>query len=715
MRGRYVWLPKWEDTNESFGHSNAHTMEIPKASISERKSCCTVCFHLNPQYLPEGNSVRIRHSKLQESVKSGCQFCLLIHNTLSYYLRYGEAESFTPEVVFEVRIQPGDPILLARYFSTPYFPSIMLYAPPGMLHFLSLVSPGEDISHVSHLLIIKGIERAWDTLASVQEVSTSYRSEECLTLTKKWITDCVNFHEDCNQNSLSRLPRRVIDIGSDITDMRLLEEDGLYGQYAALSHCWGKKRAFETTMSTLSCRKQKLEWTLMPALFRDAITVTRDLGLRYLWIDSLCIIQDDNQDWEIESAKMGTIYESAHIVVAASSSPDPDHSFLDPRRTMFADHLELSYQREDGRECVVKARPVVELNASIDPLDRRAWAFQEQRRAVRLLRYSTTELKWDCRTKSGCECESVHLKGLDLDIIFGKYCVSDINHSPVTDFGSWQTMLKSYTERRLTRQSDRLPALSGIAAAVQKRTSSCYLAGLWKDNLVSDLQWRLSPTLRDDAGPTFSSGTFQFRLLRMMSNYRAPTFSWASIDSVTKNERSSLYDDSEIDAVVLDAECTLKGANPFGEVLDGFIILEAPMVQADVTVDYEDDGSGLNDMGMFELTRDGMKTYMTADLPLVECQVWPEPGVRERSMKRASVGDNVESVTGPIFCASLYRNGDGRHFALVLGRSPRISGAYERLGIMDFNHVTSNYDGEWVKLAGEAWFANAERCVVKIV
>ena len=81
----------------------------------------------------------------------------------------------------------------------------------------------------------------------------------------------------------------------------------------------------------------------MPATFRDAVTVTRDLGLRYLWIDSLCIIQDDDQDWEAESAKMGSIFDAAHIVIGASSSPDPDQSFLDSRQTMFTDHLELNY------------------------------------------------------------------------------------------------------------------------------------------------------------------------------------------------------------------------------------------------------------------------------------------------------------------------------------------------------------------------------------
>ena len=142
MRGQYVWLPKWEDTNGIFLRTKAlREMETPKASISERGSCCTTCFQLNPQHLPKKNEVHIRYSTLQESVKSGCQFCLLIYSTLSHYLRYGESEHFTPKEIFQVDIQTGEPILLTTFFTAPYFPSIMLYAPPGMLHVLSVVSP----------------------------------------------------------------------------------------------------------------------------------------------------------------------------------------------------------------------------------------------------------------------------------------------------------------------------------------------------------------------------------------------------------------------------------------------------------------------------------------------------------------------------------------------------------------------------------------------
>jgi hypothetical protein len=145
MRGRYARFPKWEDTNETFERDTFRDVETPKASMSERGSCCTTCFQLNPQHLPEKDTGLILYSTLQESAKSGCRFCLLIHRTLSYYLQYRKSECFDPGDIFEMVIQTGEPILLATYFVRPYFPSIMLYAPPGMLRVRSVVSPGQGI------------------------------------------------------------------------------------------------------------------------------------------------------------------------------------------------------------------------------------------------------------------------------------------------------------------------------------------------------------------------------------------------------------------------------------------------------------------------------------------------------------------------------------------------------------------------------------------
>ncbi|KAF2251986.1 HET-domain-containing protein, partial [Trematosphaeria pertusa] len=315
------------------------------------------------------------------------------------------------------------------------------------------------------------------------------------------MSDCMANHEECEEPIRTQLPKRIIDLGQnhDNNEMKLVETSRSTSTYAALSHCWGKHCPLSTTTSSLSLRKQKLEWISLPSTFKDAVTVTRRLGLRYLWIDSLCIIQDDNVDWQTESAKMGAYYRNAHIVIAASSSPDPTYSFLGPRQTAVPHPFKLDIQHDDGSICKIRARPVVKTGLSLDPLDKRAWTFQEQYLAIRLLRFTGSELVWNCRTRASCECRSRHLStpGDAINMMaLGRYCTSITNAYPAQKlFTMWQGMIYSYTRRQLTKRSDKLPAISGIAALVQQRTGSSYIAGLWKDNIVHDLRWNTAPSM----------------------------------------------------------------------------------------------------------------------------------------------------------------------------------------------------------------------------
>jgi hypothetical protein len=118
------------------------------------------------------------------------------------------------------------------------------------------------------------------------------------------------------------LPSRVIDVDPDSssTDVRLFESHGRRARYIALSHRWGGSRTLTTTTSSLKQRLSGIAWNDVPKTFQNAITITRLLHVRYLWIDSLCIIQDDIKDWEIESSNMASVYQNAYLTIAASSS-----------------------------------------------------------------------------------------------------------------------------------------------------------------------------------------------------------------------------------------------------------------------------------------------------------------------------------------------------------------------------------------------------------
>lgn len=124
------------------------------------------------------------------------------------------------------------------------------------------------------------------------QIPRDSHSEECLTLAKSWLDECWQQHPQCRMNEIPKLPHRVIDVKGE--HLRLvIPHDGSRGHWVALSHCWGTANTFKTTPKTLESYKHVIEWKILPKTFKDAVLVTRALKVRYLWIDSLCIVQDD--------------------------------------------------------------------------------------------------------------------------------------------------------------------------------------------------------------------------------------------------------------------------------------------------------------------------------------------------------------------------------------------------------------------------------------
>ncbi|KAI1736865.1 heterokaryon incompatibility protein-domain-containing protein [Xylaria scruposa] len=150
---------------------------------------------------------------------------------------------------------------------------------------------------------------------------------------RAWIDNCLANHKSCREAASKAgpfLPKRVIHVGpGDNTTIYLVEPaEDLEASYIALSHRWGKSTPPKLTKDTLSRRKQNMPWSQLTKTFQDAILVTRGLGIQYIWIDSLCIVQDDAADWAAEAAKMASIYESALLVISATASSDGDEGCL---------------------------------------------------------------------------------------------------------------------------------------------------------------------------------------------------------------------------------------------------------------------------------------------------------------------------------------------------------------------------------------------------
>jgi len=163
-------------------------------------------------------------------------------------------------------------------------------------------------------------------------VMPNARSVETLKLAKQWVDSCSGDHQECrlfegDQEPL--LPTRLIDISDyEHGTARLISSDGRRGKWVAISHRWGNKPVFTLCQSNIKTLKRGIAITTLPATFKDAITITKHIGIQYLWIDSLCILQDSPIDWQTEAAKMPEIYQNAYLTIGSAATGDPNGGIL---------------------------------------------------------------------------------------------------------------------------------------------------------------------------------------------------------------------------------------------------------------------------------------------------------------------------------------------------------------------------------------------------
>lgn len=321
---------------------------------------------------------------------------------------------------------------------------------------------------------------------------------EAGSLYRSWFNTCRHQHEKCkvkvsgtlvDEEPGPELPTRILDLGDPTAgDLALLESKGRRGDYCALSYCWGPpdSQTFLTTRETLQQRLQGIKFNDLPKTFQDAVQITRGLGMRYLWVDGLCIIQGDKDDWESESERMGAVYENASLVIAASGSASAKEGcFVTHNRDLSA--VDLPYYSEDGQtEGLVHACAHIpgedgDSQPYFGPLQQRGWALQEAYFARRALHFMPGGPSWCCRELQHDE------RGTYFDMQFWK---------------DWEDILDDYTRRQLTYyESDRLMAIKGYAMELQKKTGDIYNRGVFLSQLPRQLLWinRHGPSLEDIA------------------------------------------------------------------------------------------------------------------------------------------------------------------------------------------------------------------------
>jgi hypothetical protein len=544
----------------------------------------------------------------------------------------------------------------------------------------------------------------WPAVGTGRIRYKSSASKGCLSIIKGWIDSCANGHSGCVLPDPRFLPYRLIDVGSGGDTLKLCESPDHPNRYIALSHCWGKYMPVLLSKANLAERKIGIATSSLPQTFFDAVQITRNLGIRYLWIDSLCIIQDDKKDWEQESAKMHLVYSNAYLVVAATRSPNSTHGLFHtrPPKQKLAKAF-YSGQNTNGDTYCLNARlfdPNVpchtNFHTAVDdmnefPLMSRTWVLQERILARRVLHFCEDELVWECL--DGVRCECMYLDFHQTGTRFGtdewshkffkhrwSECILGITPSTIHD--TWHMVVETASKLAITYEVDKLPALSGVAKTMQQKGAGAYLAGLWSANLAADLLWTASA-----ARPKV---------------WRAPSWSWASTEGgevkfpSTKNPFSKDYS-----IEISDFECPPLGADPTGEVSAGSITIIGLVTECIL-------GRSVNE----------------------HLQKWHERIACKDKLSCRVICDSGEDADNgpvgmPIYTLLMRRNvrdpnsNDPTPFhALVLRKSRGLSGkqeaegAFERIGMIQFERFWqhSTRQARW-----EEWFEGAERKAVTIV
>ncbi|KAK3386525.1 heterokaryon incompatibility protein-domain-containing protein [Podospora didyma] len=469
---------------------------------------------------------------------------------------------------------------------------------------------------------------SWTIPRGMFSISPYPLASTVVDIVHQWLHACQNTHNHCRLASalepgeLPLLPDRVIDVGHVGMDTVRLHTNrpGKRGQYLALSHRWvtGPTPAWVTTRRNLGLRHNWFPFRSLASTIVDAIIVTRSLGFRFLWIDSLCILQDLVDDWKVQSAQMATIYANADLTLFADCAKDDQAGFLRKRYVTPSTAVTLpvlgeeepltlhlrgnSYEGFDG-SLASQFSNNVETGTSAYLSDR-GWILQERVLSRRILHFGSDQLFWECHEGTFAENGyTVMRRGIrecgitDNDSRFSKLTYSRALEAtqpdrqqvlPPAEFTSlWKRLVTRYCALKLTRGEDKLPALSGLAAAFQARTEpeNTYISGLWEKGLATYLAWSITTSEPadvhrvfqghvDEKGRDYGSRETDFtfvhesQLSARPKAYRAPSFSWASIDGLIE------FHDVGTSSTLRVDEVGIEPRNPYGRPDQGWVYVD---------------------------------------------------------------------------------------------------------------------------------------------
>ncbi|KAK7224735.1 hypothetical protein V2G26_012738 [Clonostachys chloroleuca] len=353
---------------------------------------------------------------------------------------------------------------------------------------------------------------------------------------KRWFETCTTSHSKCRgleNQARPFIPERLIEIlcteTLESSRWRLVSSHHLgHVSYVTLSHCWGSSDHLKLLKSNLDHLQSQegIPPTTLPKTYQDAFVVALDLGFRFIWVDSLCIIQDDDGDWKEQSSVMGMIYKYGQCNLAAAWAQDGKDgcfSYRDPE-VVEPPLVELTSAGDKlTRSHVIVDSLVYYNDLHHAPLNTRGWVVQERYMARRQLSFCKQQVYWECEELLASEqfpcgipetlTNLTHINQWDLPGV--KPSLNFKEESSLRD--AWTALVEQYSGCQLTRSSDKVIALAGLAGEFRSSLGDIYLAGMWRTDLIRQICW----SANEDS---------QGMLNRLRdSTYMAPTWSWMSV------------------------------------------------------------------------------------------------------------------------------------------------------------------------------------------
>ena len=406
-------------------------------------------------------------------------------------------------------------------------------------------------------------------------LSSNTRSDETLSQARSWLERCVASHHSCSNSTDPEnwYPSRLLDCGpkgNSVLYCRLIATDGanLHGAYMTLSHCWGHVDCLKLTTSNYGEMTDAILVSDLPQLYKDAVSVTRKLGVRYLWIDSLCIIQEGDQhaDWVKEVKTMDKVYANSYCNIAATNAPTGYHTMFHHRDPALLNPqvVHCNVNGRAGFYHIFDSSRVIgwrEVEGAL--LNTRGWVLQERLLSPRTLHFSNPQIFWECRQGFSCETYPDGIpRTTGNPVTMFKNHMSRLpfsQHSKDPAYPTWSHVIFTYTKSQISYPSDKLVAVSAVAKVMRSILADDYVAGMWRQVLEFNLLWHMVPLYANNASRP--------------DKYRAPSWSWAAVEGNIHFERQYDFDRTQLLYEVVDVGLTFTTYDDTGPVRDGWLQL----------------------------------------------------------------------------------------------------------------------------------------------